>query len=187
MADAPPPASKRPRLAHSIQSLVDKHAEAVGSGDYNTLSMLAKEVSELEERAVRHQHLHIMFYRPCKDENGVLENIRHQYTRYLVSYVGHPSDVCIYPSPRLYHGSTIPAGSIPTAGIDMFEPRMTPAQNNVRTTLELATGRDINFMGDTAGVRVMNADTGTDVTHLTTRVEDRADGSMVTRLVAAAE
>ena len=48
-APAAPPASKRPRLAHSIQSLVDKHAEAVGSGDYNTLSMLAKEVSELED------------------------------------------------------------------------------------------------------------------------------------------
>ena len=183
MADAPP-ASKRPRLAHSIQSLVDKHAEAVGSGDYNTLSMLAMEVSELEERAVRHQHLHIMFYRPCKDENG--ENIRHQYTRYQVSYVGHPSDVCIYPSPRLYHGSTIPAGSIPTAGIDMFEPHMTIAQGYVRTTLELATGRDILYTGDTAGVRVMNADTGADVTHLTTRVQDRADGSM-DRLVAAAE
>ena len=174
MADAPPPASKRPRLAHSIQSLVDKHKEAVGSGDYNTLSMLAKEVSALEERAARHQHLLIMFYRPCMDENG--ENLQHQYTRYKVSYVGHPSDVCIYPT----------TGSIPTAGVDMFEPRMTTAQGYVRTMLGLATGRDIIYTGDTAGVRVMNADTGADVTHLTTRVQDRADGSM-DRLVAAAE
>ena len=175
MADASPPASKRPRLAHSIQSLVDKHAEAVGSGDYNTLSMLAKEVSELEERAVRHQHLLIRFYRPRIDENG--DYINHQYTRYKVPYVGHPSDVCIYPQ----------YGSIPTAGVDMFEPRMTTAQDNARIMLALATGRDINYKGDTAGVRVLDADTGADVTHLTTRVEDRADGSMVTRLVAAAE
>ena len=72
-------------------------------------------------------------------------------------------------------------------GIAQFEPRMTTAQRYVRTTLELATGRDIIYPGDITGVRVMNADTNADVTHLTTRVEDRADGSMVNRLVAAAE